>query len=604
MKNRQASRRRHKRTKNNDTRLKVSLNVVLTSEQLACRQKYFAIFVTAVLFAFGIYHSILYFGHQIVPNPDFTGFTRVGRQLWSFNLPSSYKRAPMLGLLQVLLSWIVGGQHPELTAGWLLNAILHPCSIVLVWLIGRQIIGKAAIWVALISMVNPWVLQSLTHPIAETTLLFFVLLTTYLILRRSKWAYFFASLTTMVRYEGAALIFIAFVIDMMKGENKKERIFSFVYAAIASIPLALWMLGTALSFKGAGSTHYLKELGEGGQKWPSLVKFVKMVWQVSFSPLFLATSKNFMEFVGSVSKFGAGIGFICGVIFGFIKHKWEIFVLLTFLVMYIFVHVMHSFVIPRFCTTILWIAIITCVYGYQSLWNLLNNNDRVPKFVIIAFQSLAILVAVAWLWHLLGIITKFSVYSPKSSSVLWVGMAVSITILAGFMLFFKGKGSITVITVTFLMCLIFASNQFMLTRVLGDGKWDIEFKYLADWYLENAEKGEKMVTTMSSIVGIFAPEHRAYFRHSSYFKSETPAEYLEKCYKEDITYVVWDSRIGYDIGGRYYKLYRLDNIAGLAKPQSAGPFEFVKQIRVSKRRFLNIFRVRSPQKKAIQNMNR
>ena len=32
--------------------------------------KYFEIFIIAVLFAFGVYHSVLYFGHQVVRNPD------------------------------------------------------------------------------------------------------------------------------------------------------------------------------------------------------------------------------------------------------------------------------------------------------------------------------------------------------------------------------------------------------------------------------------------------------------------------------------------------------------------------------------------------------
>ncbi|MCK4828245.1 hypothetical protein KA005_71610, partial [bacterium] len=95
-----------------------------TWDNLNGNEKYFEIFIIAVLFAFGIYNSVLYFGHQVVPNPDFNGFIRVGHELLSFQLPSDYKRVPVVGILQVSLSYLVGGKHPELTAGWLLNAIL------------------------------------------------------------------------------------------------------------------------------------------------------------------------------------------------------------------------------------------------------------------------------------------------------------------------------------------------------------------------------------------------------------------------------------------------------------------------------------------------
>lgn len=600
MKNHQARRRRNNQTKGNDTKLRMSPGIVLSDEQLACRQKYFAIFAASVLFAFGVYHSILYFGHQVVPNSDFPGFTSVGRELCSFKLPTSYKRAPVLGMLQVIISWFVGGQYPELTAGRLLNAILHPCSIVLVWLIGRQIIGKAAIWVALVSAVNPWLLQSLTDPIAETTLLFFVLLSTYLILRRSKWVYLAASLTTMVRYEGAALIFIAFVIDMMKGENKKDRILSFVYAVLASVPLGLWMLGTVLSFKGAGSTHYLKELGEGGQKWPSAVKFISTNWQVGFYPLFTGTSQGAMAFIGAVSKFAAAFGFISGVIFCFIKRQWKVCVLLTFLVLYLLVHVMHSFVLHRFCTTVNWIVLFVCVYGYQCIWNLVNKNDRIPKPITMLTQALLVICAIVWISQLLGDIGRLDVYSRRSASIPWVGMAVSIAILCGSVLFFKYKGAPAAITVTAVVCLIFASNQFMLVRIVGNGDRDAEFKYLADWYIENASKGEKMLTTMSGVVAIFAPEHQAGFIHTGGLKSDNPEEFIKKCYEQDITYLAWDSRLGYGAGSRYYKLYKLESIAFLVKPQNAGPFEFIKQIRFNDRRFINIFRLKKPP----PNMNR
>jgi hypothetical protein len=281
--------------------------------ELSKRERYFEIFMVVGLLAFGVYHSILYFGHTIVPNSDFPSFFRTGQEILSLNIPSSFKRGPVLGILQVFLSKFMGGPHPGLTAGWLINAILHPFSIVLLWLVGKRIVGRSALWVAVIAMINPWVISMLTHPIAETTLLFFVLLTTYLIFKRSNWCYLFASITTMVRYEGAALILAAFVMDMISSKDRKQRIQAFIYAVAATMPLAIWMFGTMVNWQSAGPTHYLRRFSSvstDGLLKDVLIKskYIRLIWEVGFSPLFTLTigSKMFMN----ASKTLAAISFI------------------------------------------------------------------------------------------------------------------------------------------------------------------------------------------------------------------------------------------------------------------------------------------------------
>ena len=99
------------------------------------RDKYYQLIALILLVGFGIYVSVLYFGHQVVPNSDFPAFVNTAHELLSFQEPSSFKRVPGLGLLQVGLSHLVGGQHPELTAGWLLNALLYPLTALLLYLL-------------------------------------------------------------------------------------------------------------------------------------------------------------------------------------------------------------------------------------------------------------------------------------------------------------------------------------------------------------------------------------------------------------------------------------------------------------------------------------
>jgi len=147
----------------------------------ANRERYFELACIALLLVFGIYLSVIYFGHQVVPNSDFPGFVRVAQSLLSFEFPDSFKRPPVLGILQIGLGQVVGGRYPELTGGWLLNAILYPLSILLLYLVGKRIVGRWAVWFALIAGINPWSISMLVQPIVETTLVFFILLTVYLI---------------------------------------------------------------------------------------------------------------------------------------------------------------------------------------------------------------------------------------------------------------------------------------------------------------------------------------------------------------------------------------------------------------------------------------
>jgi len=322
----------------------------------------------------------------------------------SLQVPGSFKRAPVLGLLVVFLSNFTPGPSPDLTAGWLLGAILHPFNIVLLWLVGKRIVGRSALWVAIIAAINPWVIYSLTEPVVETTLLFFVLLTSYFIFKRSNWCYLFASIATMVRYEGAALIFAAFVIDMISCENKRQRIWAFGYAAAATVPLAMWMLGTLINWQSQGATHYLKELGVEGTFGDTLLRYINLIWRVGFYPLFVpipTASKDTVEVLLKLSMVFIAVSLVFGAVYGLYKRRWNILVMLIFFVPYILVHALHSYVFTRFCTTINWISLLLCLYGLQSIWQLINKGGRVPKVIIIVLQGVLLVLAFTWLIQLI-----------------------------------------------------------------------------------------------------------------------------------------------------------------------------------------------------------
>jgi len=581
--------------------------------ELARRERYFEHFVIAALFAFGVYMSVLYFGHTIVPISDFPDFFRVGREVLSLKIPLSFKLAPVLGMLQVGLSYLVGGQHPNLTAGWLINAMLHPFSLILLWLVGREIVGKSAPWVAIVTILNPWVIYMLTEPIVETTLLFFVLLTFYFIFRRSKWCYVFASITTMVRYEGAGLVLAAFVMDMIYGKNRRERLRAFVYSAAASVPLALWMLGTVLTWK-SGTTHYFnvlftKEYAEGFtqpvESRTGLLLHMRLLWELGFRPLLKSVAEARAVFTRptaaeiqsiqaffDASKIITTVCFAFGVIWGFVKRKWNILALLIFFVPYFLLHARYPYPLLRYHSTIFWIALLISWFGLQSAWQLIDGNGRVPRPVVLLLQGLAVAIAAIWFVQLIPYLPRISQISPRSVSLPYAAMGLVTLIFAARVYIYKSRYFLRELSVLAALCLIIASNQFVLVRTLGDGQKEKEFKLLADWYVANAKPGEKLAVYMAGVVKIFAPKYADYIVGPP--KADNPSDFIKACYENDITYVVWATREGLSTDHTGYRQLNLDkNIALLREPRSIGPYEFIAQVGWEKG-WVHIFRLRGP----------
>ena len=548
-----------------------------------------------ILVCFGFYQSVLYFGHQLVPNVDFTAFARSGHELLAGKFhPQLLKRAPLFGVILVSVGSLLSGPLRDLAAGWLINAVLHPFNLVLLWLIGREIVGKAALWIAIIAILNPWMVDIIRQPLVEPTLLFCVLMTFYLIFRGSDWSYLFAAITTMVRYEGAALILSALVVDLLRSRSNRERARAMIYAVLASLPLAVWIFLTAINWRELGPTHYLKELGVASDGKFILVKYFNLLWEMGFSPLILTWPGAPGSMEGALKatvKFLFAAGFIFGVGYGLHKRKWRILALLIFFIPYLLVHALHSFSYYRFFLPVFWIALIISWYGLQSLWGLINREERVPKVVVVSLQGGVLLIAGAWLVSLLFRLPGLIPASVRSASLPYVGIGVVVLLLAAGRLLSPTGTLLGNLAMSAAVCLVIVFNQFTLVRVVGNGQRDMEFKRLADWYLTHARPGEKMLCSANAeLLRLFAPENKDNFGFIGTIRSQNPVDFVRECREKDITYLTWDSR--HDLpGGWCYKMFGLERIAALARPVSTRDYQFVKQI-AGGGEIINIFRLK------------
>ena len=567
----------------------------------AAAEKRLDILTGVVLFAFGAYHSILYFGHAVIPNSDFPDFFREGRDLLSLHLPYSFKHTPVLGLLLNFFYPVAWGPSRELTAGWLLNAILHPFTVVLFWLVGKKIIGRAAVWFAIIAPINPWTIYSLVDPVVETPFLFFILLSIYLIFRRSRWAYLAASIASMTRYEGAALIAAAFVADIINRKDKRDVIKAFIFSAIAAVPLMFWLTLTVMNWRTeSGTTHYFnvlfskdysKTFAEGQGK-RGIGLHLQLLWQVAFQPLLVpypGASEAFAETILKLGEAAVVIGFVLGCVVAAFRRRWEMLILFLFFVPYFILHAYYPYPLPRFHSTVFWIPLLVAWFGLQSAGGFLAQKARLPWQATLALKLGVAVAAGVWFVDFARNFGDESNLSPTSASMPYVAMLVTAIIIAAGMLVERPIPVCRHLCVASMLCLVVASNQFMLTRVVGDGKREMEFRQLGEWFAQNAKPGEKMAVYDSGPAGLYAGKFAENI--VGFPKEDSPEKLIEKLYEQNITYVVWATREG--IGQRHndYRLLGLDkNIAFLSQPRSIGPFQFVKQIG-SERGYVNVFRL-------------
>jgi hypothetical protein len=567
-------------------------------------EKRLDILTGAVLFAFGVYQSVLYFGHTVVPISDFPDLFKVGSDLLSFQRPSRFMQAPVLGLLQNMLYPLAWGSCRELTAGWLLNAILHPFNLVLLWLVGKRIIGRSAIWVACILIINHWTIYLLTEPIIETTYLFFILLTFYLIFARSRWAYLAASIAAMVRYEGAALILGAFVADIIHRKDRRDVIGAFVYSALASLPLVIWLAMTAVTWK-SGSTHYLtvlfskdysKGFAEPVANRTGILLNMMVLWQTGFASLFNpcpGASQEAANFIFGISKITVLSGLVIGCIYSVIRRQWEVWMLLLFFVPYFILHAFYPYPLGRFHSTIVWIVMLICWLGLQSVWRSAAGKLDIPSWLVLVIQILIIVIAAFWLIGLVPYMHKIASLSLRSASMPYVTIAVVILVSVGRLYAGKVKVLPGIITVLAVMALMIVSNQFALVRLLGDGQREVEFRQLGEWFAANGKPDEKLAVYQND-TRLFAGKNAP--NVVGFPKADSPEELVEKLRQQGVTYVVWATREGMSSQHTGYKLLNLDkNLAILDKPRSIGPLQFVTQIG-SERGYVNVFRLRNESK--------
>ncbi len=550
------------------------------------REKYCNYIILAALIALGAYLGITYFGHQVVPNTDFTAFIRTGKEILSFKLPASFKRLPGLGILFIAVSKLLPVHNAQLAAGWLVNAIFLPLSTALVYLIGKRYIGKWSAFVAVLFAINPWTVYLLTQPLAETSMVFFILLAVYLMLIDSDFCYLSAACAGLIRYEGIVLTGAFFLLHFFTAKNNLRRIKVFIYSAFAAAPVLLWLLLTRLNWVQGKSRHYFTHYGNEKN---SLLFFPKNIYEVTLGPLLNTSSPDMMKIISTVGMVIMALAILTAAAWAVYKKRYKELSLVVFAVIYFFIHALRSKAHHRYVYPFYWLMLILTAAGLARQYKLLSVKFKIPRPVKILTAAVIIIISLLWLSSLAPIAAKLAPYSTDSKTVPFAAIITAVVIFAAGAWTRRASFILPGLCAAVLVSAMAFSNQLLLPRLVGNGNQDLEFKLLGDWYAQNATPGEKLATTLPNILRLYYPKYKNNFVHTQNLPGSDPQTLTEGLVGTDIKYIAWDSRLGFAANNSYYKGWRLDRIAFLAKPRSIGPYKFITQIKASEYRYINLF---------------
>ncbi len=213
-----------------------------------------------LLVVLGLTYSLHFLGHFVFPNSDFVAFLDTGQKWLQFQIPDNMKRAPLFSIITALMGNFFSRPERYLFAAELYNALMLPTAIVLIYIIGRDFLGKAAVWVALVAGISPWMVRVSSQPLAELTLIVLFAATVLCTRTHIKLAYLFAMLSSITRWDLAGLIPAVAIVDLIQNRKWLKTI---ILTTLASIPFGLCMIVTVIQLQSqTEGAHYLQVLSQ------------------------------------------------------------------------------------------------------------------------------------------------------------------------------------------------------------------------------------------------------------------------------------------------------------------------------------------------------
>ncbi|MHB0946539.1 MAG: hypothetical protein ACYC3B_05175 [Sedimentisphaerales bacterium] len=562
--------KRNQLKKNNDVKKPQIGTIAIEDSQY--RRHIASILLLAIV---GVLYSYTFFNYFACPSSDFVSFYATGKSWLAFKLPDSMQRAPVFSIISASAGAILNRADRYIIGADLYNAMLLPVSMILIYLIARPMIGNAALWTAFLGGTIPWVIRQTSDPLAEMTLMALGVAVVACIRSHIRWAYFFAMLASIARWDMAAAIPAVAIVDIIQNRKWFRTIAA---SLLASIPFVLCMLVVLIQMKTKGSSSDNLDVMIKDHHFAFLADmqlYVRNVCSFLTAPLvntdISGQIKNNVDantFIFWLSSIILAVTFTIGTVLAVKTKILPIIAMLIIAVPYILIHAFYPWRLDRFCVPMAWIILLIAAFGTVRLWQYIKKiiNNSIAISVI---QIFAALILAIWAYALCSTLKLVNHGCPPLFKLTVSSIAI---VCVGFFIIQiidHRRFSTQWLVVPAFLLLVIVSNSIGIGITMRDGRKGVNFPRLAKWFAQNAKDGERMATTMAGFMPFYCglPEER--FLHTSKVTGEDGndfASFIKSCHKHNVTYVAWDARAGALKHEYFYKLWKFDKIDILGMP--------------------------------------
>lgn len=328
-------------------------------------------------------HWLPHYHGFVLPNSDFGSFRRAAEALWSGELPSNFKRMPLFPLLMGGVAQLLPVDRPLIHAGLSLNLLLSLGMLLCVFLLGRGLIGVAAL-VPAVAMAGSYAFHhSALQPLVEPTLGLGIAAALLLFARGSRWCYLAAGLAAIARYEASGLIALFFVLDTWRDRRPLRYL---VPAALASSGFLLWM-GLSLMSHSGGNPYLsqISDMSEGADSGPVLAwPMVPEIFRAAYMDR-------------DLDWFAVPL-FVWGVVVSLRRFPLPSLAILGFLLLYTAAHVAFGVTKSIYAHPVVWMpAFYMTVGGRDLLERVAPLRERLPPAALAALLGAVAAAALGFL---------------------------------------------------------------------------------------------------------------------------------------------------------------------------------------------------------------
>ena len=504
-----------------------------------------------ILFIF--FYFMYYFNNFYVPASDFFAFRESALELRELNLPEDLKRLPLFPLAIGLFSYLLPVEYPVLLAAEIINLVLSLISIVLIYLISSKFLKKLSFLVVWLFALHPMTVWLTTQPLAETLLLFTVLLALYFDICMSRKSYIAAFLSSITRCEGFLLVPVITLKNLIY-KNKKAS--TLIFGLLASIGIILWFFLNF--FWGTSQTSYLSQIQSASSVGFNFLKSV-FITTVSYIPL------DYIAF----------FLFVIGAYY-FIRTSFRnSFSMLLFWLSYILLHAFFISDYNRFVFPVLWINFLLIVGGLEYLIDYFKERKttiKITKTLRIIFNLFSIAIFVLFIFYNTHIFRKLGF-----NSIFYAGFMIFVF----YFVFLKLKVlSYPIIRNTKTYFAAFSLILLLISVATGSAltvskNWMEEVKYysverrlLGEWYAENVNPGDILLTASPKVAIYYSnlpPDYFIALGDINCSQENGQDCFISQLKEKNIKYVVAGSYNATSAMQQYYfdkwKIYLLENIS-------------------------------------------